>query len=252
LTLSPTLKVLSTLRTHRVRALLMGGQACVLYGAAEFSRDVDVAVLASESNLEHLRLALADLCAEPVFVPPLGAEVLERGHACHYRAGISEADGIRIDIMSVMRGCDPFSELWRRRRKVSIPGFGRLNVLALPDLVQAKKTQRDKDWPMIRRLIEVDFQAHSSKRPSRSQIEFWLRQARTPDLLLELCRRYPGAAGRVASERAAVRRALLGESEEIMGALREEELALRSADQAYWRPLRAELFQWRQELRKRR
>jgi len=26
---------------------------------------------------------------------------------------------------------------------------------AIEDLVKAKKTQRDKDWPMIRRLIEA-------------------------------------------------------------------------------------------------
>jgi hypothetical protein len=32
---------------HRVRALLMGGQACVFYGAAEFSRDTDLLILAS-------------------------------------------------------------------------------------------------------------------------------------------------------------------------------------------------------------
>jgi hypothetical protein len=35
---SPILKVLSSIRQHRVQALLMGGQACVFYGAAEFSR----------------------------------------------------------------------------------------------------------------------------------------------------------------------------------------------------------------------
>jgi hypothetical protein len=29
------------MRAHRVRALLMGGQACVFYGAAEFSRDTE-------------------------------------------------------------------------------------------------------------------------------------------------------------------------------------------------------------------
>lgn len=34
------------MRAHRVRALLMGGQACVFYGAAEFSRDTDFAILA--------------------------------------------------------------------------------------------------------------------------------------------------------------------------------------------------------------
>ena len=52
MTPSPIGKVLSTFRKHRVRALLMGGQACILYGAAEFSRDVDVAVLASDENLK--------------------------------------------------------------------------------------------------------------------------------------------------------------------------------------------------------
>jgi len=35
---NPILKVLSTFSTTRLRYLLMGGQACVLYGAAEFSR----------------------------------------------------------------------------------------------------------------------------------------------------------------------------------------------------------------------
>ena len=43
---NPTLKVLSSMRKHGVRCLLMGGQACVFYGAAEFSRDIDLALLA--------------------------------------------------------------------------------------------------------------------------------------------------------------------------------------------------------------
>jgi len=38
---NPIRKVLSSMRAHRVRALLMGGQACVFYGAAEFSRDTE-------------------------------------------------------------------------------------------------------------------------------------------------------------------------------------------------------------------
>jgi hypothetical protein len=54
LTRNPILKVLSSIRTHRVRALLMGGQACVFYGAAEFSRDTDLAILASSENLARL------------------------------------------------------------------------------------------------------------------------------------------------------------------------------------------------------
>src|SRR5262249_53157843 len=52
-----------------VRFLLMGGQACILYGAAEFSRDLDLVVLADEKNLERLQQALDDLQAEPDYVP---------------------------------------------------------------------------------------------------------------------------------------------------------------------------------------
>lgn len=35
------------------RALPMGGQACVFYGAAEFSRDIDVVVLAEALDAEN-------------------------------------------------------------------------------------------------------------------------------------------------------------------------------------------------------
>lgn len=38
---NPIHRVLSTLCSHRVQFLLMGGQACIFYGAAEFSQDTD-------------------------------------------------------------------------------------------------------------------------------------------------------------------------------------------------------------------
>ena len=55
----------------------MGGQACVLYGAAEFSRDVDLALLPDPSNLDRLTAATADLQTETVAVPPFAMEHLE-------------------------------------------------------------------------------------------------------------------------------------------------------------------------------
>ena len=44
--------------------MLMGGQACVLYGAAEFSRDTDIAILAEAGNLKRLTKALNELQAK--------------------------------------------------------------------------------------------------------------------------------------------------------------------------------------------
>ncbi len=226
----------------------MGGQACILYGAAEFSRDIDLAILASDGNLDRLRKSLLELRAEAVFVPALSKEVLLKGHACHFRVHIPEAEGIRIDIMSVMHRCESFEQLWRRRRTLMLPGVGRIHLLALPDLVHAKKTQQDKDWPMVRRLIEVDYH-NRAKRPAQRQVQFWLREARTPALLIELCRRYPAQARHVAGLRRAVRWAMRGKSAQVETALRAEEDSLRAEDRAYWQPLRAELLGWRRARR---
>lgn len=113
MTLNPILKVLSSIQAHRVRALLVGGQACVFYGAAEFSRDAET-----------------------------------------------------------------------RRTTISV-GDTAIELMSLPDLVQAKKTQRDKDWPMVRRLVEVNYFANR-EHPTREQIRFWFLELRTPELLIEL------------------------------------------------------------------
>ena len=48
-------KVLSTMAARRVKSLLMGGKAWVVYGMAECSRDTELAVLAEPQNLERLR-----------------------------------------------------------------------------------------------------------------------------------------------------------------------------------------------------
>jgi hypothetical protein len=101
---NPIRRVLSSIRRHGVQHLLMGGQACVLYGAAEFSRDVDIALLADPDNLERLRAVLEELDAEPVAVPPFDREFLLKGHAVHFRCRHPEAAGIRLDLMAVANG----------------------------------------------------------------------------------------------------------------------------------------------------
>ncbi len=81
---NPILKVLSTLSSHEVRHLLMGGQACVFYGAAEFSRDCDIVIVADEENLNRLVAALDELEADCIAVPPMDWAYLDRGHAIHF------------------------------------------------------------------------------------------------------------------------------------------------------------------------
>jgi len=228
------------MRAHRVRALLMGGQACVFYGAAEFSRDTDFAILADAANLARLRRALADLQATPIAVPPFELKYLKRGHAIHFRCQHPEALRMRVDVMSRMRGVDSFANLWRRRTVIELPDKTICELLSLPDLVQAKKTQRDKDWPMIRRLVESHyFQNH--EKPNRSRIKFWLREFRTPGLLVELAQSHPVICRQLAPKRRLLACAAAGNTEELERALNREEAAERKRDKIYWLPLLTEL-----------
>ena len=121
---NPIRKVFLRSRRRRVRTLLMGGQACVFYGAAEFSRDTDFVILADQRTLSRLRRALTDLEADVIAVPPLRLEHLRRGHAVHFRCRHPDAFHMRVDVMSRMRGVAPFSALWARRTTITLPdGF---------------------------------------------------------------------------------------------------------------------------------
>jgi hypothetical protein len=228
------------MHAHRVRALLMGGQACVFYGAAEFSRDTDFAILADAANLARLRQALAELQAEPIAVPPFALKHLRRGHAIHFRCQHPEALRMRVDVMAKMRGVDTFHQLWKRRTTLQIPGGEKCDLLSLPDLVQAKKTQRDKDWPMIRRLVEAHFFQNQSK-PNLPQIRFWFQELRTPELLAELARQHPAICRRLARQRPLLAHAAGKTAGALDPALLAEEALERQRDKQYWSPLRREL-----------
>ena len=104
-------------------------------------------------------------------------------------------------------------------------------MLSLPDLVQAKKTQRDKDWPMIRRLVEAHYFEHHAK-PRTAQIKFWLRELRTPQLLLKVAQAYTSLALRLAAKRPLLRHAVTGTLAQLETKLSVEENKLRTEDRA--------------------
>ena len=217
----------------------MGGQACVFYGAAEFSRDTDLAILANSENLAKLKNALEDLQAAVIAVPVFEAKYLRKGHAVHFRCHHPEAAGMRIDVMTKMRGVDSFPKLWARRTTLSIDD-GTIELMSLPDLVQAKKTQRDKDWPMLRRLIEVNYFANREN-PSREQIRFWFLELRTPDLLIELAKEQGRIPDPLRRKRPLLELVVKGSKSSLVDALLSEEQKEREADREYWAPLKKEL-----------
>ena len=218
----------------------MGGQACVLYGAAQFSKDIDFLVLADAENFDRLHAALADLDAERIAVPPFDPGHLARGHAVHFRCRHEDAAGLRVDVMTKLRGPTDFEALWSRRFTLTTERGEVFELLNIGDLVQAKKTQRDKDWPMVSLLVETHYFAFSAE-PTPERIAFWLREARTPERLIELAGRFPEDCRRLDSERSLLATALAGNEDGLRRELMEEELRARQRDREYWAPLRAEI-----------
>ncbi len=244
MTLSPILKVLSTFRKQKVKSLLIGGQACIVYGAAEFSRDSDFVVLASPENIKVLNSALKLLKAVPVYFPELTISHLLKGHACHFRCGAPGVKDLRVDVMSKLKGCTPFPKLWSRRNPVKVPGIGSINIIGLEDLVQSKKTQRDKDWLMLSRLVENDIFINNAAGPV-SKVRWWLLEARVPATLARLCSDYPEQAAKVMAQRPLLRQAVKNNLEKLSVLLKKEEAAERAKDLIYWKPLKKELEDFR-------
>ena len=246
------LRVLSTIQQFDVPVLLMGGQACVLYGAAEYSRDLDLAVLATDAALPRLSAAMEALKATVIAVPPFEARHLERGHAVHFSVPDPDAAALRVDIMSRMRGVAPFETLWQRRTSITLADDAQsssttVDLLALEDLVSAKKTQRDKDWPMIRRLVDASYDSARDGDVSEEQVDFWLSELRTPEFLIEAVGRFRDQAA--SSQRPAV--AAARDGGDVAAPLAAEQAKEMAIDRAYWEPLRRELEAMRHAARRR-
>ena len=146
--------------------------------------------------------------------------------------------------MSTMRGVDPFDRLWERRVRLAAGGEKSFDLLSLPDLVRAKKTQRDKDWPMIRRLIEADYVGQEN--PSIDRVRFWLLESRTTEMLLDLAQTYRSQTEALKNERRVLADVLNADKTAIEEELEIEMRRERDADRQYWDPLRGELESLRQ------
>ncbi len=177
-------------------------------------------------------------------MPDFQEDLLRRGHAVHFRCGIEQANGIRVDVMSNLRGVVEFEKLWERRTTLADKAGTEYHLLALQELVQAKKTQRDKDWPMIARLVEANYYAHRDHL-TQEQLRYWLHEMRTPELLIEIVRPQPGATGDAIRTRSLLELASLGEVVSLERALLAEPQAERDMDRSYWKPLKMELEELR-------
>jgi hypothetical protein len=142
---------------------------------------------------------------------------------------------MRVDVMSRLRGVAEFGALWSRRTTLTDTDGTVHELLALPDLVQTKKTQGGKDWPMLQRLLEAHYLRHRVNATARQQ-RFWLLELRTPELLVEAARQWPEVAEQIAQLRPLLASAQAGQVDALRNALAAEEQAERAEDRAIGNP----------------
>ena len=99
---------------------------------------------------------------------------------------------------------------------------------------------------MIRRLVEADYFSQREY-PESGQITFWLRELRTPQLLVELASSHSAICQALEKARPLLKFAADGNESSLTEALSQEESNEREADRVYWKPLKAELEELRRE-----
>ncbi len=222
----------------------MGGQACVFYGAAQVSKDVDFLIMADEANFDHLLTALESLKAKRIAVPRFDPQILARGHAVHFRCEDGVSAGIRVDIMTKLRDLPDFETLWGRRTVLVDDDGTEFHLLSVPDLVDAKKTQRSKDWPVIETLVSIHILENLGS-PRPEWVQFWLLECRSPDQLLDLVARYPDKSRELLPKRPLLELAIHPDLPHLREALDAEVRAEQEKDRIYWEPLKREMEAFR-------
>ena len=218
----------------------MGGQACVFYGAAQVSKDIDLVLLADAANYERFLTAMRALDARRIAVPPFDVPALERGHAVHFRCSAAGVEELRVDVMVRLRDLPPFDVLWERRTSFADDTGMTFDLLCIPDLVQAKKTQRSRDWPVIDLLVNIHYRENAAA-PRPDWIDFWVLECRSPELLVELIRRFPTEARTLSPRRPLLAAAQSLDRDALAAALDAEVRVEMAKDRTYWEPLKREL-----------
>jgi len=93
------------------------------------------------------------------------------------------------------------------------------------DLQPLERFARSEDWPVIELLVTIRNREYGAL-PTDKHIDFWLCEARTPELLVELCERFPGRAHELQASRSLLQLACDRSLDDLRAALDAEVRAL--------------------------
>ncbi len=158
-----------------VRYLLIGGQAAILYGASQFTQDLDIWVEPTAANLRALLRSLANLDGKVhKLTPPVTTEFVQKGHGFHFVLGGLDMGPTFLDVMGRPPRVQSFAAAARRASTMST-SWGKVRVVAIQDLVELKKTNRLGDYEVISRLARL--RLDGTPRPSAALLAWALANA---------------------------------------------------------------------------
>ena len=147
----------------RLRAILSSGQAVVLHRLAMMSKDGDWIVREDEDALVHILRVLNRNGARYRFGAPFDVRWLAGGWSSHFEF-MNENLRIRTDFVSRPPRITParLAGIWMEQEKRDFP------FVDAADLAEIKKTNREKDYPIIGELARKMEHPEERLRYSRS------------------------------------------------------------------------------------
>ncbi len=158
-----------------LRAILSGGQAVVLHRLAIMSKDGDWIIRENDETMHYILSVLEGYGAHYRFGAPLDIRWLSAGWSSHLEF-MHEGLRIRTDFVSrpPRLSADRLKKLWNEKKGCELP------YLDSVDLIETKKTNREKDYAVIGELARI------TKTPIDK-----LKYSRSARELIELEKRYP-------------------------------------------------------------
>jgi hypothetical protein len=181
-----------SLDASRVDYLLISGQAAVLYGAANFSEDIDLWVEPAPSNLDRFAEVLRQhKAAYYKLSPPLQSQFLETGHGIHFTILDENRVEVFLDIMGRPPRVRDFATA-KAHATVLNSQWGPLRTISITDLIELKKTQRLEDYPVISNLVLCFFSVRSAP-PTETEYVWALDNIFTLAALDEFFSKFPSS-----------------------------------------------------------
>jgi hypothetical protein len=212
----------------RTRAVLCGGQAVVLHRLAVTSKDGDWTIREDDEAVRHILGVLSDRGARYRFGAPLDVRWLRGGWSAHLEF-VEGPLRVRCDFFSRPPRIDAadLARIWAAAEGRDVPFADAVS------LAEMKKTDREKDYPVIGELARRTGSVEAEMLLSRSALDLIRLKREHPDTARALSARRPLLA-QIGEDRRTAAAALDAEKLDLILA-NEERLAKFASAAQRWR-----------------